>query len=217
MARTRIKICGITRDQDLHAVLDAGADALGFVFYPPSPRYVAPEQAQRLARQVPPFVTRVGLFVNAAPEQVRQVLQDVPLELLQFHGDEDAAYCAQFGRPWIKAIRMRPGVDLLESATEFSGAQALLVDAFVDGYGGGGQAFDWSLIPASLPLPLILSGGLHPANVGSAVRAVRPWAVDVSSGVEVVGGPKGIKDSHRIEEFVAGVRDADAGLAVQLS
>lgn len=214
MARTRIKICGITRDQDLRAVLDAGADAVGFVFYPPSPRYVELELAQRLASLVPPFVTRVGLFVNEAPERVQRVLDAVPLELLQFHGDEDAAYCAQFKRPWIKAIRMRPGVDLLESAAEFSGAQALLVDAFVDGYGGGGQAFDWNLIPASLPLPLILSGGLHPANVEAAIRAVRPWAVDVSSGVEAAGGPKGIKDSRRIEEFVAGVRDADAGLTV---
>jgi phosphoribosylanthranilate isomerase len=212
--RTRIKICGITREEDLRAALAAGADAVGLVFYPPSSRYVVTERAQQLARSVPPFVTRVGLFVNDSPEEVRRVLREVPLDLLQFHGDEDAAYCAQFGHPWIKAIRMRPGVNLLESAAEFSGAQALLVDAFVEGYGGAGQAFDWSLIPARLPLPLILSGGLHPANVGSAVRAVRPWAVDVSSGVEATGGPKGIKDARRIEEFVAGVRDADAGLDV---
>jgi phosphoribosylanthranilate isomerase len=212
--RTRIKICGITRDQDLRAALVAGADAIGLVFYPPSPRYVMNERAQALARSVPPFVTRVGLFVNESPEKVRQVMHEVPLDLLQFHGEEDAVYCAQFGHPWIKAVRMRPGINLLESAVEFSGAQALLVDAFVDGYGGAGQVFDWSLIPDQLPLPLILSGGLHPANVGSAVRAVRPWAVDVSSGVEVTGGPKGIKDARRIEEFVAGVRDADAGLNV---
>lgn len=214
MTRTRIKICGLTRPEDVQAALAAGADAIGFVFYPPSPRYAAPALASTLARTVPPFVTRVGLFVNAAADQVRQVMQDVPLELLQFHGDEEAAYCAQFGRPWVKAIRMQPGVDLLESAVEFSAAQALLVDAFVDGYGGGGQAFDWSLIPAGLSMPLILSGGLHPGNVAEAVRRVRPWAVDVSSGVEAVGGPKGVKDARRIEEFVAGVRHADAGLTL---
>lgn len=214
MTRTRIKICGLTRPEDVQAVLAAGADAVGFVFYPPSSRYVAPAVASTLAWAVPPFVTRVGLFVNATADQVRQVMQEVPLELLQFHGDEDATYCAQFDRPWVKAIRMRPGVDLLESAVEFSAARALLVDAFVDGYGGGGQAFDWSLIPSGLGLPLILSGGLHPGNVAEAVRRVRPWAVDVSSGVELVGGPKGVKDARRIEEFVAGVRDADAGLTL---
>lgn len=214
MTRTRIKICGIGREPDLAAALDAGADAVGFVFYPPSPRYVAPARAAELAALVPAFVTRVGLFVNAEPAEVRAVMAEVPLELLQFHGDEEAAYCRQFGRPWIKAARVRPGLDLVECAASFAGASALLLDAFVDGYGGGGQAFDWSLIPARLPLPVILSGGLHPGNVAEAVRRVRPWAVDVSSGVEAVGGPKGVKDAARIAEFIAGVRDADAGLAV---
>lgn len=211
MHRTRIKICGITRAEDLAAAIGAGADAVGFVFYAPSPRHVGVERAAALALAVPPFVTRVGLFVNAAADDVRAVLADVPIDLLQFHGDEDAAYCAQFGRPWIKAIRMREGVDLVECAAGYAGAQALLLDAYVEGYGGGGRSFDWGLIRRDLPLPLILSGGLHPDNVTAAVRAVRPWAVDVSSGVEPVGGPKGIKDARRIEEFIAGVRDADAG------
>lgn len=206
MSRTRIKICGLTREEDVDAALAAGADAIGFVFYPPSPRYVSPQRAAVLAARVPAFVTRVGLFVNAAAEDVEHVLATVPLELLQFHGDEDVAYCARFGRPWIRAARVRPGVDLLEYAASFPGASGLLLDAFVEGYGGGGQTFDWGLIPAKLPLPLILSGGLHPGNVTEAVRAVRPWAVDVSSGVEAA---KGIKDAKKIVEFIAGVRDAD--------
>lgn len=212
MQRTRIKICGLTRPDDVSAAANAGADAVGFVFYPPSPRFVRVEDATGLSAAVPPFVTRVGLFVNADPAEVRRVLGLVRLDLLQFHGDEDAAYCAQFDCPWIRAIRMRPGVDLLKSAAEFAGARALLVDAFVDGYGGGGKTFDWSLIPERLPLPLILSGGLDAANVREAIRRVRPWAVDVSSGVEAER--KGIKDVRRIHEFIAGVRDADAGFAV---
>ena len=217
MTRTRIKICGITRDVDLSAALSAGADAVGFVFYPHSLRYLAPERAVLLANKVPPFATRVGLFVNESPENVAAVLRAVPLDLLQFHGDEDEAYCAQFGKPWIKAIRMRADVDLLKSAAQFSAARALLVDAFVEGYGGGGKTFDWALIPQDLPVPLILSGGLVAGNIRQAIREVRPWAVDVSSGVEAVVGSdvqKGIKDARRIDEFVAGVRDADAGFNV---
>ncbi len=214
MKRTRIKICGITRDDYLATTLRAGADAVGFVFYPPSARYVSVEKARALALQVPPFVTRVGLFVNATPADVVNVLHTVPIDLLQFHGDEDADYCKQFRRPWIKAIRIRPGVDLLKSAREFSSAQALLLDAYVDGYGGGGEAFDWGMIPDELGISVILSGGLHPGNIGDAIERVRPWAVDVSSGVEVAGGPKGIKDPRRIEEFIAGVRNADARLAL---
>ncbi|MCF8177262.1 MAG: phosphoribosylanthranilate isomerase [Sulfuritalea sp.] len=211
MKRTRIKICGITRDADLAAAVEAGADAIGFVFYPPSPRFVGPAQAAKLVAQVPAFVTSVGLFVNESPQVVREVLDRLPLGLLQFHGDEDAAYCSQFGKPWIKAARVRPGFDLLEYAAAFagaSGAAGLLLDAHVDGYGGGGETFDWTLIPRSLPLPVILSGGLHPGNIAQAVQSVRPWAVDVSSGVEMA---KGIKDAQRIIEFIAGVRDADAG------
>ena len=211
MTRTRIKVCGITREEDLAAAIAAGADALGFVFYAPSPRYVTPERAARLMVRVPAFITKVGLFVNETAEAVRAVVSTVPLDLLQFHGDEDAAYCSRFGKPWIKAARVRPGLDLLKYAALFAGApgvSGLLLDAHVDGYGGGGQTFDWSLIPRSLPLPVILSGGLHPGNIAEAVRAVRPWAVDVSSGVEAA---RGIKDAQKITEFIAGVRDADAG------
>ena len=211
MTRTRIKICGITREEDLAAAVAAGADALGFVFYPPSPRHVTPLRAAQLLAQVPAFVTRVGLFVNEPAEAVTAVLAQAPLDLLQFHGDEDAAYCAAFGKPWIKAARMKAGFDLLEYASAFAGAPGvcgLLLDAHVEAYGGGGKTFDWSLIPRSLPLPVILSGGLHPGNVVEAVRAERPWAVDVSSGVEA---ERGIKDVRKINEFIAGVRDADAG------
>ncbi|OHC63005.1 MAG: N-(5'-phosphoribosyl)anthranilate isomerase [Rhodocyclales bacterium GWA2_65_20] len=207
MSRTRIKICGITREEDLQAVLAAGADAVGFVFYPPSPRCLAAERAAALARAVPAFVARVGLFVNAAPEDVRAVLAAVPLDLLQFHGEEDAAYCEQFGRPYIKAARVRPGLDLVEFARRYPGAQGLLLDAYVEGYGGGGQSFDWALIPQALPLPMILSGGLHAGNVREAVVNLRPWAVDVSSGVELA---KGIKDAEKITAFVAAVKDADS-------
>ena len=213
MKRTRIKICGLTREADVDAAVAAGTDALGFVFYPPSPRNIDPQQAARLLTRIPAFVATVGLFVNAAPDEVRAVLTQVPLDLLQFHGDEDASYCRQFGRPWIKAARMRPGFDLLEYATRFEGAAGLLLDAFVEGYGGGGKTFDWSLIPAQLPLPVILSGGLHVENVEAAVNAVRPWAVDVSSGVEQ-DGAKGIKDAVKIVNFIAGVRNADAGSSV---
>ena len=214
MTRTRIKICGITREEDLAVAVAAGADALGFVFYPPSPRYVAPQRAARLLAGVPAFVTRVGLFVNEPAEAVRAVLAQASLDLLQFHGDEDAAYCAAFGKPWIKAARVKAGFDLLEYASAFAdapGVCGLLLDAHVEGYGGGGQTFDWSLIPQSLPLPVILSGGLHPGNVAEAVRRVRPWAVDVSSGVE---SARGIKDAQKITEFIAGVRNADAGPAL---
>ena len=211
MKRTRIKICGITREQDAAAAVAAGADALGLVFYAPSPRHVTPQRAAQLVAHLPAFVTSVGLFVNEPPDVVRSVLAQVRLDLLQFHGDENSAYCSQFGRPWIKAARVKRGLDLLEYARAFataSGASGLLLDADVAGYGGGGKTFDWSLIPPSLPLPLILSGGLHPGNVAQAVRAVRPWAVDVSSGVEAA---RGIKDEQKITEFIAGVRDADAG------
>jgi phosphoribosylanthranilate isomerase len=206
MTRTRIKICGLTREQDLDVALSAGADAIGFVFYPPSPRFLDDARAAALARRVPAFVTRVGLFVNAEPAAVRATLAEVPLELLQFHGEEDAAYCAQFGRPWIKAARVRPELDLLEFARRYPGASGLLLDAYVEAYGGAGQTFDWSLIPRQLPLPVLLSGGLHAANVGEGIRNLRPWAVDVSSGVE---SAKGIKDAAKIAAFVAAVKEAD--------
>ncbi|QDX81113.1 N-(5'-phosphoribosyl)anthranilate isomerase [Denitratisoma sp. DHT3] len=207
MSRTRIKICGLTRPVDMDAAVAAGADAVGLVFYPPSPRAVAPAAAQALARRVPPFVTRVGLFVNEDPARVRSILEEVDLDLLQFHGDEDDDYCRQFGRPFVKVARVRPELDLVEFARSFPSARALLLDAYVEGYGGGGKTFDWTLIPRELPLPLILSGGLQPENVAAAVRGSRPWAVDVSSGVE---SAKGIKDAARIAAFVAAVKDADA-------
>ncbi|MCX7177467.1 MAG: phosphoribosylanthranilate isomerase [Proteobacteria bacterium] len=207
--RTRIKICGITRREDLHAAAELGADALGFVFYPPSARFLGIAQAAELVRAVPPFVTSLGLFVNAEPAAVRQVLAEVPLDMLQFHGEEDAAYCRQFGRPYLKAARVRPGLDLLKYAAAFADAQGLLLDAYVEAYGGAGRTFDWNLIPPGLPLPLVLSGGLDAGNVAAAIGTVRPWAVDVSSGVELAGTTRGIKDAAKIAAFITGVRNAD--------
>ncbi len=210
MSRTRIKICGLTRPQDAVAAVEAGVDAVGFVFYPPSPRYVPFDRAAELAALLPPFVAAVGLFVDPKAEFVAEALRRVPLQWLQFHGNESDAQCAALseisGTPWIKAARMRPGVDLLEFSASHPGARGLLLDTFVEGYGGGGKAFDWSLIPPGIERPLVLSGGLDSANVGEAIRRVRPWAVDVSSGVEV---EKGIKDAAKIAAFVAGVRNAD--------
>jgi len=204
---TRIKICGLTRHEDLQVAVHAGADAIGLVFYPTSPRYVDLPTAQALARAVPPLVTVVGLFVNADPAVVRKTLAAVPIHLLQFHGDEDEAYCRRFDRPYLKAARVKPGMDLVQYAAKFPSAQAILLDAFVDGYGGGGEVFDWSLIPdpAELSKPIVLSGGLDQSNVAEAVCRMRPAAVDVSSGVEA---SKGIKDAEKIRAFVAAVRTA---------
>jgi len=202
----RVKICGITRAQDLHVACEAGADALGFVFYEKSPRHVSAQAAAALVRELPPFVQSVGLFVDAAPAFVEAVLEAVPLDLLQFHGDETPADCARYGRPWIKAIRVNQGTDLLKCAADFEAARGLLLDAYVPGVPGGtGERFDWGLIPPDLARPLILSGGLTPDNVAEAVRTVRPWAVDVSSGVEV---SKGIKDAHKIARFIANAKEA---------
>ena len=206
---TRIKICGLTREEDVDASVAAGADAIGFVFYPQSPRYLSPRRAAELARRVPPFIDVVGLFVNEAPESLLAVCDAVPVNLLQFHGDEDAAFCRRFARPYLRAARVRPGLDLLEFARAFPDARGLLLDAFVEGYGGGGHVFDWSLIPPELPGFLVLSGGLTAANVGEAIERVRPVAVDVSSGVEA---GKGIKDHSKIAAFVAAVRNADESL-----
>ncbi len=208
--RTRIKICGITRPEDARAAVDLGADAIGLVFYPPSPRCVGIEQAWQIARVVPPFVTLVGLFVNETKAAVRRVMEAVPIQLLQFHGDEDEPFCRDFHAPYLKAARVRPGLNLIKYAASYPTAQGLLLDAFADGYGGAGKTFDWALVPAGLPLPMILSGGLDEANVRDAVCAVRPWAVDVSSGVE---SSKGIKDARKLAAFIAGVRDADVRLA----
>ena len=204
--KTRIKICGLTREEDVDAAVAAGADALGFVFYPPSPRYVSPRRAAELARRIPPFIDVVGLFVNEEKSLVCSTCDTLPINILQFHGDEDAAYCGQFARPYLRAARVRPGLDLVEFARTYSDARGLLLDAFVDGYGGGGHVFDWTLIPQDLPGFLVLSGGLTVENVGEAMRRVRPAAVDVSSGVEM---GKGIKDRAKIAAFVGAVRAAD--------
>ena len=203
---TRIKMCGLTREADVDAAVAAGADAIGFVFYPPSPRYVSPERAAELARRVPPFVEVVGLFVNATPAEIEATCAQVPLNLLQFHGDESPEDCRRYHRPYIRAARVRPGLDLVEFARSFGDARGLLLDAFVEGYGGGGHVFDWALIPPALPLPLILSGGLNAANVGEALQRVCPVAVDVSSGIEA---GKGIKDHSKIAAFAAAVRKTD--------
>ena len=208
MSMTRIKICGLTRAQDVDAAVEAGADAVGLVFYPESARFVSLAQATELARRVPPFVTIVGLFVNASPETVRATLAALPIHLLQFHGDEDDAFCRQFGRPFLKAVRVRPEIDMPRQLAAFPSAQAILLDAFVEGYGGGGKTFDWTLVPDVLPKPVVLSGGLDAENVGDAIRRVRPLAVDVSSDVE---SGKGIKDVAKIRAFVKAVRHADAG------
>ena len=207
--KTCIKICGLTREEDVDAAVAAGVDALGFVFYPSSPRYGSPQRAAELAQRIPPFVDVVGLFVNESPEAVHAVCAALPISLLQFHGDEDATYCRQFARPYLRAARVRPGLDLVEFARAFPDARGLLLDAFVDGYGGGGDVFDWTLIPPDLPGFLVLSGGLTATNVGEAMRRVRPVAVDVSSGVEM---GKGIKDHSKIAAFVAAVRKADESL-----
>ena len=207
--KTRIKICGLTREADVDAAVAAGADAIGFVFYPQSPRYVSPARAAELARRVPPFVDIVGLFVNERPQIVREICDAVPINLLQFHGDEPAEACREFSRPWLRAARVRPGLDLVEFARAYPDARGLLLDAFVEGYGGGGHVFDWTLIPPALPAQVILSGGLNAANVGDAIARVRPVAVDVSSGVEA---SKGIKDHAKIAAFVAAVRMADERL-----
>ena len=200
MAVTRVKICGITRVEDALAVALSGADAIGLVFYEKSPRHVSIEQAAKLAAVLPPFVTVVGLFVNAGADDVRKVLAAVPLDVLQFHGDETPEFCVQFNRPYLKAIRVRPGVDLLQCAANFHTAQGLLLDAHVEGIPGGtGARFDWALIPEQFPMPLILSGGLDAENVAAAIRQVQPYAVDVSSGVEA---GKGIKDAQRIGRFM---------------
>jgi phosphoribosylanthranilate isomerase len=208
--RTRIKICGITRPGDALAAAQAGADAIGLVFYPPSPRYLSAERALDIRQALPPFVQTVALFVNPDAAQVAQVIGRLRPAMLQFHGDETPQFCAQFGMPYVKACRVRrgvsTGVDLLEYLRPFSGAAAWLLDSFVEAYGGVGESFDWSLVPARRDRPLILSGGLARDNVAEAVRRVRPWGVDVSSGVE---SAKGIKDAAKIAAFIEEVRNAD--------
>lgn len=204
---TRVKICGITRNEDALACAQAGADAIGLVFYPPSPRCIEVAQAAAIARALPPFVSTVGLFVNPTAEQVEAVLRELHLDLLQFHGDEAPEFCRRFDVPYLKAVRVKAGVDLVQYALRYQDAKGLLLDTYVEGTPGGtGQAFDWGLIPAELPLPVVLSGGLEAANVARAIKRAHPWAVDVSSGVEAA---KGIKDAAKIAAFIEGVRSAD--------
>jgi phosphoribosylanthranilate isomerase len=205
--RTRVKVCGITRTEDALAAAQAGADAIGLVFYPPSPRFLSVERARAIREALPPFVQSVALFVNADAAQVAQVIGRVHPAMLQFHGEETPEFCAQFGLPYIKACRVGRGVDLLEYLRPFSSAAGWLLDAHVEEYGGVGASFDWALVPERLARPLVLSGGLTPDSVGAAVRGIRPWAVDVSSGVE---SAKGIKDAARMASFIAEVRNADA-------
>lgn len=203
--RVRVKVCGITRVEDADAASRAGADAVGLVFYPPSPRCLSIAQARRVRMALPPFVSPVALFVNPAREEVERVLAEVRPDALQFHGEEDPAFCTQFGVPYVKACRVREGIDLLEYFRPYADAQGWLADAYVEAYGGVGARFDWRLVPPVRARPLILSGGLTIANVGQALQLVKPWAVDVSSGVEVA---KGIKVAALIEAFIAEVKNA---------
>ncbi len=204
--RTRVKICGITRVEDVLAAVNAGADAIGLVFYAPSPRAVTVEQAQKIAAAIPPFVSVVGLFVNAPKVEIESVLSHVRLDILQFHGDETAEDCEQINLPYYKAIRVKADTNLIQCAQQYRTAKALLLDAFSEAaMGGTGQTFDWNLIPANLPKPVILAGGLNAENVGLAIRQVSPYAVDVSGGVEA---GKGIKDAVKIAAFMQGVSNA---------
>ncbi|MES2898283.1 MAG: phosphoribosylanthranilate isomerase [Pseudomonadota bacterium] len=217
MPRTRIKICGLTRAEDIHAAVAAGADALGFVFYPNSPRYVSPARAGLLMSVVPPFVSTVALFVNPTVEEVVAVAGQAPFAQLQFHGDESSAQCSVMAqavnRPFMRVYRVKPdttGADLLEYEHQYRSASplfmGLLLDTYVDAYGGAGKAFDWSLIPKELAPRVVLSGGLSVHSATDAVVRVRPYAVDISSGVEAA---KGIKDARKIADFIAAVRAGD--------
>lgn len=205
---TRAKICGITRIEDALSCARLGADAIGLVFYPPSPRHVSPAQAREITHSLPPFITTVALFVNPSEDEVETILRAVRPDVLQFHGSEAPEFCARFGVPWLKAVRVQASLNLVEYAARYRQAQGLLLDAFVEGQAGGtGQSFDWTLIPAGLPLPVVLSGGLDADNVATAIRQVKPWAVDVSSGVEAA---KGLKDVVKIAAFMQGVRNGSS-------
>jgi phosphoribosylanthranilate isomerase len=208
MKRTRVKICGITRQEDAWAAIDAGADALGFVFYATSPRAVTASQAQAIMKTLPPYISKVGLFVNAAAAEVQQVVAETSLDCLQFHGDEAADYCEKFNLPYYKAIRVKPELNLIQCELDFASASALLLDTFSEkAVGGTGQTFDWTLIPAGMQKPVILAGGLNPDNVTQALQQVQPYAVDVSGGVEA---QKGIKSQEKITAFMQLVMQQDA-------
>ena len=207
MTRTRVKICGITQSDDARFCAEHGADAIGLVFYAPSSRAVDVTTAREIQRQLPAFVTSVGLFVNPSVEQVEQVLNKVALDCLQFHGDEDAAFCGQFGRPYIKAIRMQTGIDVPAQVEAHPNAQGFLLDAYVEDVAGGtGQRFDWTRVPKMDRQVFILAGGLRAENVAEAIRIARPYAVDVSGGVEK---SKGVKDISMIQKFIEEVNRVD--------
>ena len=211
MTVPRVKICGITRIEDGLAAANAGADAIGLVFYGPSPRAVTARQAAEICASLPPFVTTVALFVDASRAEIEGVLARVPVDLLQFHGNENPQFCDSFNRPWIKAVRMKDDVDLHRYAQIYRNAAGLLIDSYVAGVPGGtGETFNWGRVPKTLPLPVVLAGGLHPGNVAAAVTQVQPWAVDVSGGVEqknVQGGRSdGIKDASAIRVFINSVK-----------
>ncbi|HVY05035.1 MAG TPA: phosphoribosylanthranilate isomerase [Burkholderiales bacterium] len=204
---TAVKICGITRVEDALVAARAGAHAIGMIFYPKSPRLVSEQAGAAIVGSLPPFVTSVALFVDQPVVEIERVITNVRPQLLQFHGDEAPEFCEGFGVPYIKAVRVGSGTDLLQYAARYRRAKGLLLDAFVEGsHGGTGSTFDWNLVPRQLPLPVILAGGLTPANVTQAIRSVRPWAVDVSSGVEAA---RGIKDAAKVAAFIQGARDAD--------
>ena len=210
MPVVRSKICGITRVEDALAAVEAGADAIGLVFYAKSPRAVTVQQARAIIEALPPFVTSVGLFVNAGRCELGEILDAVPLGLLQFHGDEAPADCEGWHRPYIKALRVKAGDDIAASCATFAGASGILLDTYVEGVPGGtGEAFDWSLVPQGLDKPIILAGGLTVDNVAQAIRQVRPYAVDVSGGVEQ---SKGIKDPAKIRAFMAAVRSSQSSM-----
>lgn len=205
--RTRVKICGITRPEDGRVVADAGADAIGLVFYAPSPRFVTIEQAREVIEALPPLITKVALFVDADRTAVERVLAELSIDLLQFHGKEAPDYCASFGRSYIKAVRMAPDVNIEAVAESYATAGGLLLDSYQKGVPGGtGHAFDWARVPKTMAMPIILAGGLEPGNVQDAITTARPYAVDVSSGVEA---SKGIKDAGKISEFMQQVHSAD--------
>ncbi|MNO95715.1 N-(5'-phosphoribosyl)anthranilate isomerase [compost metagenome] len=200
MSAVRIKICGITRVEDALAAAEAGADAIGLVFYPKSPRAVSVHQARAIIAALPPFVTTVGLFVDASRCELNEILDAVPLDVLQFHGDESAEACSGYHRPYLKALRVKPGDDIAARVAEYPAAAGILLDTYVEGVPGGtGKAFDWSLIPAGLSRPIVLAGGLDAGNVAAAIAQVHPYAVDVSGGVEA---SKGIKDAEKIRAFI---------------
>ena len=203
---TKVKFCGITNLQDAISAAELGADALGFVFYPKSPRFISPKNAKEIIKKLPPFISMVGLFVNQSKSEVEEVIKDCPLNLLQFHGDENESFCKQYNLPYIKAISMKSDVDLLKCIQEYNSAKALLLDTFSKvARGGSGEVFDWKMIPPNTLKPIIVAGGLTPDNVQTLLEVISPYGVDVSSGIEI---NKGLKDYKLMKKFILGVTNA---------